>query len=92
MVDGCIGREDDGPVGLIGMAKSEAWPMNNGRPQRIVRPRANPVNHGRREPGMPTYDSATDVDKVRAIDEALKRYYGAENWIAVRRKLQPGIK
>ena len=41
---------------------------------------------------MATYDFVTAVEKVRAIDEALKRYYGAENWIAVRRKLQPGIK
>ena len=40
---------------------------------------------------MGTYDLASAVDRVKAIDEALKYYYGAENWLAVRRKLQPGI-
>ncbi|MFQ5872906.1 MAG: hypothetical protein ACE5JL_03780 [Dehalococcoidia bacterium] len=41
---------------------------------------------------MGTYDFANAVDRVKAIDEALKRYYGAQKWLAVRRKLQPGIK
>ena len=40
---------------------------------------------------MGTYDLATAVDRVKAIDEALKHYYGAENWLAVRRKLQPSV-
>ena len=40
---------------------------------------------------MGTYDLASAVDRVKAIDEALKHYYGAENWLAVRRKRQPGI-
>lgn len=40
---------------------------------------------------MGTYDLASAVDRVKAIDEALKHYYGAENWLAVRRKLQPGV-
>ena len=40
---------------------------------------------------MGTYDLAGPVDSVKAVDEALKHYYGAENWLAVRQKLQPGI-
>ena len=40
---------------------------------------------------MGTYDLASAVNRVKAIDEALKHYYGAENWLAARRKLQPGI-
>ena len=40
---------------------------------------------------MGTYDLASAVDRVKAIDEALKHYYGAKNWLAIRRKLQPGI-
>ncbi len=40
---------------------------------------------------MGTYDLAGTVDGVKAVDEALKHYYGAENWLAIRRKLQPGI-
>ena len=40
---------------------------------------------------MGTYDLASAVDRVKAIDEALKHYYGAGNWLAVRRRLQPGI-
>ncbi len=40
---------------------------------------------------MGTYDLAGTVDRVKAVDEALKHYYGAENWLAVRQKLQPGI-
>ena len=40
---------------------------------------------------MDTYDLASAVDRVKAIEEALKHYYGSENWLAVRRKLQPGI-
>ena len=40
---------------------------------------------------MGTYDLAGAVDRVKAVDEALKHYYGAEDWLAVRQKLQPGI-
>ena len=40
---------------------------------------------------MSTYDLTSAVDRVKAIDEALKHYYGAENWLTVRRKLQPSI-
>ena len=40
---------------------------------------------------MSTYDLASAVDRVKAIDEALQYYYGAENWLEVRRKLQPSI-
>ena len=40
---------------------------------------------------MGTYDLVGTVDRVKAVDEALKHYYGAENWPAVRQKLQPGI-
>ena len=41
---------------------------------------------------MGTYDFANAIDQVKAIDEALKHYYGTENWLALRRKLQPGTK
>ena len=41
---------------------------------------------------MGTYEIANGVDRVKAINEVLKHYYGAENWLAIRRKLQPGIK
>ena len=40
---------------------------------------------------MSTYDRTSAVDRVKATDEALRHYYGAENWLTVRRKLQPGI-
>ncbi len=40
---------------------------------------------------MGTYDLANAVDRVKAIDEALKYYYGTENWLAVRRESQPGV-
>ena len=40
---------------------------------------------------MGTYDLTEAVDRVKAVDEALKHYYGAENWLAARQKLQPGI-
>ncbi len=40
---------------------------------------------------MGTYDLVGAVDRVKAVDDALKHYYGAENWLAVRQKLQPGI-
>ena len=40
---------------------------------------------------MGTYDLAGAVERVKAVDDALKHYYGADNWLAVRQKLQPGI-
>ena len=40
---------------------------------------------------MGTYDLANAVDRVKAINEALKHYYGTGNWLAERQKVQPGI-
>ncbi len=45
----------------------------------------------RRSLHIDTYDLASAVDRVKAIVAALKHYYGTENWLALRRKLQPGI-
>ena len=41
---------------------------------------------------MGTYDFARAVDRVRAINEALKHYYGTENWLTISDRLQPGAR
>ncbi len=44
-----------------------------------------------REP-IGTFDFATPVEVFREVDRGMREYYGAEDWLAIRRKLFPGLK
>ena len=39
-----------------------------------------------------TYDSASPVEVVKAIDLALRQYFGEDNWLAIRDRLFPGLR
>lgn len=39
-----------------------------------------------------TYDFASPVERIKAIDQAMRQYFGADNWVAVRNKLFPGLR
>lgn len=39
-----------------------------------------------------TYDLADSVLVMRAVDLALRQYFGAEDWLMVRNKLFPGLR
>ena len=39
-----------------------------------------------------TYDLASSVGVLKAIDLAMRQYFGAANWLAIRRKLFPGLR
>jgi hypothetical protein len=39
-----------------------------------------------------TYDSRSSVEQVKAIDQALRHYFNADHWLAVRNRLFPGLR
>ena len=39
-----------------------------------------------------TYDFASSVGMLKAIDLAMRQYFGADDWLAIRRKLFPGLR
>jgi hypothetical protein len=39
-----------------------------------------------------TYDFAGPVELVKAIDLAMRNYFGAEHWLATRNRLLPGLR
>ncbi len=39
-----------------------------------------------------TFDFASPVEVLREIDRGMREYFGAEDWLAIRRKLFPGLK
>ena len=45
------------------------------------------------EAGPPgTYDLAGPVERVKAIDHALRHYFDTDNWLAARERLFPGLR
>ena len=38
-----------------------------------------------------TYDFAKPTEVLREIDRGMRIYFGTEDWIAIRRKLLPGL-
>ncbi len=39
-----------------------------------------------------TYDFANSVLVMKAVDMALRQYFGVEDWLTVRNKLFPGLR
>jgi hypothetical protein len=39
-----------------------------------------------------TYDSRSSVEQVKAIDQALRHYFNADHWLAIRNRLFPGLR
>ena len=39
-----------------------------------------------------TYDFANPVMVMKAVDVALRQYFGAEDWLTVRKRLFPGLR
>jgi hypothetical protein len=39
-----------------------------------------------------TYDFSKSVELVKAIDLAMRHYFGAQHWLAVRNRLFPGLR
>lgn len=39
-----------------------------------------------------TYDSASPVEVLRAVDLAMSRYFGADDWLTIRNRLFPGLR
>ena len=39
-----------------------------------------------------TYDFASPVGVLKAMDLAMRQYFGADNWLAIRRKFIPGLR
>ena len=39
-----------------------------------------------------TYDFADSVAVMKAVDLALRRYFGAKDWLTVRNRLFPGLR
>jgi hypothetical protein len=39
-----------------------------------------------------TYDFASPVEKVRAINRAMRHYFVAADWLALRDRLSPGLR
>ncbi len=46
----------------------------------------------RRLEHVDTYDFANSVMVMKAIDVALRQYFGAEDWLSVRNRLFPGLR
>jgi hypothetical protein len=38
-----------------------------------------------------TYDFRSSVEQVKAIDQALRHYFNADHWLAIRNRLFPGL-
>ena len=45
-----------------------------------------------RESLVGTYDFRSSVEQVKAIDRALRHYFNADHWLAVRNRLFPGLR
>jgi predicted transcriptional regulator len=39
-----------------------------------------------------TYDFRSSVEQVKAIDQALRHYFKADHWLAIRNRLFPGLR
>lgn len=39
---------------------------------------------------MGSYDQASPVDRLRAVDLAMRHYWGTADWLAARRRARPG--
>ena len=39
-----------------------------------------------------TYDFRSSVEQVKAIDRALRHYFNADHWLAIRNRLFPGLR
>ena len=39
-----------------------------------------------------TFDFATPVEVLREVDRGMRKYFGAGDWLAIRRKLFPRLK
>jgi hypothetical protein len=39
-----------------------------------------------------TYDFGNPIEQVEAIDQAMRHYFGADRWVAVRNRLFPGLR
>ena len=39
-----------------------------------------------------TYDFASSVVVMKAVDLALRQYFGTEDWLTVRKRLFPGLR
>jgi hypothetical protein len=39
-----------------------------------------------------TYDFCSSVEQVKAIDQALRHYFNADHWLAIRNQLFPGLR
>ncbi len=53
--------------------------------------RENPVHKAITQEPIGTYDFAKPTDVVREIDRGMRVYFGAEDWLAIRRKLFPEL-
>jgi hypothetical protein len=39
-----------------------------------------------------TYDFGSSVEQVKAIDRAMRHYFNADHWLAIRNRLFPGLR
>ena len=39
-----------------------------------------------------THDFAGSIELVKAIDRAMRHYFGADHWLAMRNRLLPGLR
>ena len=39
-----------------------------------------------------SYDDATPVEQMRAINLAMRAYFGTKNWLTARQRVTPGAK
>jgi hypothetical protein len=39
-----------------------------------------------------TYDFRSSVEQVKAIDRAMRHYFDADHWLAIRNRLFPGLR
>ena len=45
-----------------------------------------------RESLVGTYDFRSSVEQVKAIDRAMRYYFNADHWLAIRNRLFPGLR
>jgi hypothetical protein len=39
-----------------------------------------------------TYDFRSSVEQAKAIDQAMRHYFNADHWLAIRNRLFPGLR
>ena len=39
-----------------------------------------------------TYDSASPVEVMKAVDLAMRQYFGADDWLTIRSRQSPGLR